>query len=98
QKDYPPAWLLCGKILLTQSKPGEALESLKLAAERNPLPEYQWALADALRESGCEEEARKVEAEIKRHGAATDPRTFALYLSARRESPDLSIALSRKEL
>lgn len=98
QNGYPPALLLRGRILLAQGKPGEAAESLKLATERNPLPEYQWTLAEALREAGREDEARPVENVLRRHGASTDPRTFALYLATRGESLEIATILSKKEL
>jgi len=98
QTEYPPALLLRGRILLAQGKADEAAGSLKVAEQRNPLPEYQWVLAEALREAGREEEARSVETTLARHGAVADPRTFALYLATRGESPELAVNLSKKEL
>ena len=50
--DYAAALLARGRIQLAQKKPVEAVETLTRAARLNPLPEYQWALADALRLAG----------------------------------------------
>ena len=42
----------------------------------NPLPEFQWALADTLRAAGRADEAAKVEANLKRTGAQKRPADF----------------------
>jgi len=47
--DYATALLVLGRIQLAQNKPAEAVASLEKAARLNPLPEYNWVLADALR-------------------------------------------------
>jgi tetratricopeptide (TPR) repeat protein len=98
QTNYPPALLLRGKMLLADGKPAEAVKSLRAAAQFNPLPEYEWVLADALRAAGCESEAATVEAQLRRGGAASDPRTLALFLATRRQSPELALRLAREEL
>ena len=49
QEHYPAALLARGRVLLAQGKPADAIEPLRRAARNNPLPEYQWALAEALR-------------------------------------------------
>jgi tetratricopeptide (TPR) repeat protein len=99
QRDYPPALLLRGRLILAQGAEPEAAVELFQCAERlNPLPEYQWALADALRLAGRESDARIVEEKLARHGAATDPRTFALYLATRGGSAELALRLAQKEL
>src|SRR5262245_29576451 len=61
QDNYPPALLLRGKILLAQNRLGGAVESLRKAVKLNPLPEYQWTLAEALRVAGKENEASEIE-------------------------------------
>ena len=61
---------LHGKMLLADGKPAEAVKSLRAAAQFNPLPEYEWVLADALRAAGCESESATVEAQLRRGGAA----------------------------
>src|SRR5438128_1641006 len=49
QNNYPPALLLQGKMLLARNRCREAVDALQNAAKQNPLPEYQWVLAEALR-------------------------------------------------
>lgn len=98
QTNYPPALLLRGKMLVAEGNLAEAVKALRLAAQFNPLPEYQWALADVLREAGWVNEAASVEAQLRRGGAASDPRTLALYLATRREAPDLALRLAQEEL
>jgi len=98
QNDYAPALLLRGRQLLNQQKNPEAVEVLTRAAKLNPLPEYQWALADALREAGRADEAAVVETELRKHGAAADERSFALFLATRGDSPEAALHLTEREL
>jgi len=98
QNNYPPTLLLNGKMLLGQSRFGEAVDVLQNAAKLNPLPEYQWTLAEALRAAGCENEATEVEAQLCERGASSDPRTLALYLATRHEFPETALGLARAEL
>jgi tetratricopeptide (TPR) repeat protein len=98
QNSYPPTLLLQGRILLGQSRFGEAVDALQNAVKLNPLPEYQWTLAEALRVAGKENAASDVEAQLCHRGAASDPRTLALYLATRRESPETALRLARAEL
>ena len=96
--DYPPALLLRGRILLAQAKLSAAIESLQQAATLNPLPEYQWILADALREVGKTEAAQEIEQKLVSTGVANDPRTFALFLATRRQQLEQSLQLASDEL
>ena len=96
--DYPPMLLLRGRMLLASEKWAEAVEFLSRAATANPLPEYQWALADALRAANRASEAIAVETELMRTGAANDPRTFALYLATRGEKLDSALRFATREL
>jgi tetratricopeptide (TPR) repeat protein len=98
QNNYPPTLLLQGRILLRQSRFGEAVDALQNAVKLNPLPEYQWTLAEALRAAGKENEASEVEAQLCQRGASSDPRTLALYLATRHESPETALRLARAEL
>jgi len=98
QKDYAPTLLLKGKMLLAQSRFREAADALQDAAKLNPVPEYQWTLAEALRGDGCEDEASGIEARLRKHGASSDPRTMALFLATRNESPSTALRLARTEL
>jgi tetratricopeptide (TPR) repeat protein len=98
QKDYPPALLLLGRMALAEGKGPEAIEPLRRAALANPLPDYQWTLAEAFRAVGSADEAKKTEDELRQTGAADDPRTFSLFLSTRHEQPALAIELAEREL
>jgi tetratricopeptide (TPR) repeat protein len=98
QNNYPPTLLLQGRILLAQSRFCEAADALQSAVNLNPLPEYQWTLAEALRIAGKENEASEVEAQLRQRGASSDPRTLALYLATRHESRETALRLARAEL
>ena len=96
--DYPPALLARGRGLLAQEKISEAVTQLQRAAALNPLPDYQWWLADALRAANRADEAAKIEAMLKTRGAASDPRTTALFLATRGIEPTTAVRLAREEL
>jgi tetratricopeptide (TPR) repeat protein len=96
--NYPPALLLRGRMLLAGKQADEAVAALQTAAKANPLPEYQWALAEGLRAAGREPEATKVEARLQISGAANDPRTFALFLATRGEDPATAVRLGEAEM
>jgi tetratricopeptide (TPR) repeat protein len=96
--EYAPALMVRGRILLARKKNAAAVEVLARAAILNPLPEYQWTLADALRLVGRTGEAAAIEQQLVRDGAAGDPRTLALYLSTRREEGALAVDLARREM
>lgn len=96
--DYAPALLVRAHALQAEGKSEEAIRALTRAAEEDPLPEYQWALADALRAAGRAGEAEPVEARLRQRGAADDPRTYALFLATRGESIDTAVRLAREEL
>jgi tetratricopeptide (TPR) repeat protein len=98
QTNYPPALLLRGRMELTEAKSDDAIQLLREAAQLNPLPEYQWALSEALRAAHCEHEARAVEAEIISRGPSSDPRTCSLFLATQRERVELAERLARQEL
>jgi tetratricopeptide (TPR) repeat protein len=97
-EDYPPALLGRGRALIALGRTAEALNALRKAAELNPLPEYQWWLADTLRSAGRSGEASKVEAAIEGRGEVSDPRTYALFLATRHEQPATAVRLAREEL
>jgi len=97
--DYAPALLARGRALLVEERRrSEAVVDLRRAAELNPLPEYQWWLADALQLAREEGEARRIEAKLKSRGAVSDPRTYALFLATRGDSPATAVNLAREEL
>jgi tetratricopeptide (TPR) repeat protein len=98
QPEYPPALLERGRVLLALDKTTEAIEVSKRAAVLNPLPEYQWTLSEALRAADRVGEAQAIEAQLRRRGAADDPRTFSLYLATRGEDVPAALRLAKMEL
>lgn len=98
QQDYAPALLLQGKLMLSNGKDTEAVDLLQRAVALNPLPDYQWVLSEALRAAGQNDEAEKVEQQLTRKGAASDPRTFALYLATKGSDPATALDLAQAEL
>ena len=96
--DYAAALLARGRIQLAEKKNVDAAATLERAARLNPLPEYQWALADALRLMNRSDEAAAIEQQLLRDGVSGDPRTLALYLSTRREDIGKAVDLARSEL
>ena len=95
---YPAALLLRSRMLLDVDKVAEAVAPAQRAAQLNPLPEFQWVLADTLRAAGRADEAAKVEADLKQFGAQSDPRTFALFLATRGEQAESAVQLAQREL
>lgn len=98
QSDYAPALLVKGKMLLAEDKFNEAVTPLKQAANLNPLPEYQWTLAEALRGAGQTDEAKQVETALMTKGAQDDPRTLSVFLATRNESTEKALRLEQSEL
>lgn len=96
--DYAPALLARGRIDLAEGDVERAIADMQRAADLNPLPEYQWALADALRSAGLSDEAARVEDELEQMGDREDPRTFALYLATRGKLVAHAVDLTRAEL
>lgn len=94
--DYAAALLVRGRIELAQNKPAEAVASLEKAARLNPLPEYNWTLADTLRSLNRIDDAIAVERRVV--ADIGDPRTVALYLSTRRTDVEKAVDLARAEL
>ena len=96
--DYAPGLFAAGRALLALEQPAAAVTALRQAAVLNPLPEYQWWLADALRTTGERSDAAAVVAALERHGQAADGRTLALFWATRRTEPARSVQLARDEL
>jgi tetratricopeptide (TPR) repeat protein len=95
---YPPGLLAEGKALVALGHPDQAAAPLGQAETLNPLPEYQWWLADALRSKGDAAGAVAVEAALRARGEAADPRTYSLFLSTRGDDAALAVRLARAEL
>lgn len=98
QTNYAPALLLQGRILIADGETTHAIEPLRQAAALKPLPEYQWALAEALRAAGRTDEALTVENQLRQDGATADPRTFSLFLATRGDDPETALRLAQAEL
>src|SRR4029077_9029441 len=98
QNDYPPALLLRGRMRLAENKPAAAVDALQVAAKLNPLPEYQWTLAEALSAAHRESEAAAIEVRLRQQGEATDPRTLSMFLATRQQETDTALRLARAEL
>lgn len=96
--DFAPALLARGRALVALGKITAAAEAIERAAALNPLPEYQWWLADVWRASGREAAAQKVETALRDRGAVNDPRTYALFLATRAEDAATALRLAREEL
>jgi tetratricopeptide (TPR) repeat protein len=96
--NYAAALLLRGRILLAQDNAQEAIEFLQPAAALTQLPEYQWTLADALREAGKSQAAAELEQLLIRNGARNDPRTLALYLATRGQQVPQALKLAEDEM
>jgi tetratricopeptide (TPR) repeat protein len=97
QPNYAPALLAKSRILLVQGQVDDALAILRTATRLNPLPDYQWALAEALRAARQDKEVEVTETQIAERGAETDPRTVALFLATRQLKPETALTLARKE-
>jgi tetratricopeptide (TPR) repeat protein len=96
--DYAPALLVRGRIQLAQQRHDQAADTLARAARLNPLPEYQWALADALRAARRGDEAAAIETDLVAQGIADDPRTVALYLATRGRDAARAVDLAQREM
>ena len=76
--NYPAALLLKSRFLLLEDNTAEATIALQGAVAVNPLPEFQWALADYLHSAGRDRRSRESRRDSKEHWhAQNDPRTFA---------------------
>jgi tetratricopeptide (TPR) repeat protein len=98
RSSYPPALFLSGRILLARGEAARAVLLLETAAKANPMPDYHWLLAEALREAGREAEAIEVEIALAKSGPAIDGRTMALFLATRSTSLDEAEKMAREEL
>jgi Flp pilus assembly protein TadD len=96
--DYPPALLAEGRAYSALGDPRRAVVPLAKAERLNPLPEYQWWLADALRADGDTTGADRMEAELRARGEAADPRTYSLFLATRHENTPDALRLATAEL
>src|SRR5262249_23205303 len=94
--DYAAALLVRGRIELAQKRPADAIVTLQRAARLNPLPEYTWTLADALRSLNRLEDAAAVEQKMLAERG--DARTIAPSRAPRRQNVDEAVDLARDEM
>lgn len=95
---YPPALFALGRARAALGREAEAVAPLREAVALQPLPEYQWWLADVLAANGAADAAAAVAAQLVARGAAEDPRTLALFLATRGDDPARAVRLARAEL
>jgi tetratricopeptide (TPR) repeat protein len=98
QSNYAPALLARGRVLLAENNTREAVATLERAVDLNPLPEYLWTLAEALRAAGRQDDAARVESRLAATSPANDPRTYSLFLATRGEQPDTALRLAEEEM
>ncbi|HEY5892984.1 MAG TPA: tetratricopeptide repeat protein [Chthoniobacterales bacterium] len=96
--EYAPALFAQGRVAIARDDTSGAVTVLERAAHRQPLPEYQWLLADALRLAQQRERATEVETALARQGRTLDRRTFALYLATRGDQLETALTLAWEEL
>ena len=87
-----------GRALLATGRAREAVAALTQAAEKSPLHDVLWALAEALRADGRPGDADAVEARLVARGEGTDPRGLALFLASRGRDLERARRLARREL
>lgn len=97
QKDYAPALLAQGRILLAQNNPADAVKLLNIAVKILPLPEYLWLLIEALQGNQQPEQARKIESRLMQTGASEDPRTCSLYLASTGQHVATALRLAKQD-
>lgn len=97
QSDYAPARLARGRTLLAVNRPTDALADFQRAVKLNPLPEYQWALADALTLTGDRAQATELESQIAAR-PTEDPRTLSLFLATHNRDIERAVRLAEQEL
>ncbi|RME71484.1 MAG: hypothetical protein D6781_04150 [Verrucomicrobia bacterium] len=98
QPAYPPALLARGRASLALGKAQESVSDLQQAASVCPLPNYQWWLAEALREVGEDDRAASVELALIRQGSERDPRAVALFLATRGIASRPAVTLATADL
>jgi tetratricopeptide (TPR) repeat protein len=98
QSDYAPAMLARSRILLAVNRSADAIVELQRAVKLNPLPEYQWALAEALITAGDPDRAAELESQIVEDSGSEDPRTLSLFLATRHQDVERAVRLAQQEL
>jgi tetratricopeptide (TPR) repeat protein len=96
--NYGPGLLTRGLIYSGKEQFEDAIPFLRTAAKIHPLPEYRWALIEALRAGGCATEAEEVERLLRAKAGVDDPRGYALYEASAGHEPGRALELAEMEL
>ena len=97
QSDYAPAILARGRTLLAMNRAADALVDFRQAAKLNPLPEYEWAVADALSLTGDRAQAAELESQIADR-YTEDPRSLSIFLATHQHDVERAVRLAEQEL
>jgi tetratricopeptide (TPR) repeat protein len=99
QADYAPALLLLGRIKMAQNEFDSAEKLLTQAIQLNALPQYHWALIEAVSENDEKiSKRRELELQLYKTGELGDRRTFALYLASKTKDTERAVNLAEQEL
>ena len=96
--DYAQALHLEGRILLGRGDAAAAVDLLRKATVKCPLPEILWALGDA--EIACNHpaEAAAVFVQLMHTGESADPRSFAIYKATHGIDAEQTLDLAKSEM
>lgn len=97
-KDYAAALLAQGRLYLAQHNYAGAAQVLTRAAGIDPLPEYRWALIEALYANHQYDQALVIDLQMRKTGALDDRRTYALYLATTGRDVETAVQLTTREL
>lgn len=98
QANYAPALHTRGLLMMAQGRMGEAVSVLEQAVRLDPLPEFRWALYEALKATEQSTAASEQLSALQRHGASEDARTFALFLATMGDPSETALNLALQEL
>lgn len=79
---HAPSLYIKGRALLDLGDRVEGVNALRAAVDSLPQPEYQWALIEALENSGQNDDANGLRKTLIKTGQQLDPRSYALFLSS----------------
>ncbi len=96
--DDPAALHALGRARLAQGRGSDARAALEAAARALPHPALWHSLAEALRLTGEEQSAQRLQDRIAERGEARDPRATARFLADAGREPERAVALARREL
>jgi tetratricopeptide (TPR) repeat protein len=95
---FAPANVGKARLAAMRGDMRRAKELYQRAFDASPLVETAWRLGDACKEVGDDACATKAHAYVRTEGRRTDPRTFAMFLAKRNETPELALSLAQVEM